>query len=320
MDILSRNGESNMDKWSAVAQIVVPIFTAVALGVCARRKKILSPEANQGLQQFVMKFGMPCVLFNSTLTASLGSEAVITMAVLLPLMFLSTLAAFRVRRKKLAMHNLPMLFAAKETGMIGIPLYITLFGASQAYRMGVLDIAQAIVAIPVISLLAADPGENPTPASLAGKVIRSPLLIMSALGLALNLSGAAAALERVQILPILSGTTSFLAQSVSSVMLFSVGYSFCLSRGNRGLVLKLSAAHAAVFLLIGAVMELALLALPMADSATAWAVALYALLPASYIAPTLGRSPEESAAASGVCSILTAVCLAAFCVMAVILA
>ena len=150
-----------MDKWSAVAQIVVPIFTAVALGVFARRKKILSPEANQGLQQFVMKFGMPCVLFNSTLTASLGSEAVITMAVLLPLMFLSTLAAFRVRRKKLAMHNLPMLFAAKETGMIGIPLYITLFGASQAYRMGVLDIAQAIVAIPVISCWQRIPGRIP---------------------------------------------------------------------------------------------------------------------------------------------------------------
>ena len=55
----------------------------------------------------------------------------------------------------------------------------------------------------------------------------------------------------------------------------------------------------------------------------AWAVLLglgLLVMPAGYIAPTLGRSPEESAAASGVCSILTAVCLAAFCVMAVILA
>ena len=67
-------------------------------------------------------------------------------------------------------------------------------------------------------------------------------------------------------------------------------------------------------------MELILLALPRVDSATAWAVALYAALPASYIAPTLGRSQKESAAASGVCSLLTAVCLALFCLMAVILA
>ena len=218
------------------------------------------------------------------------------------------------------MHNFPMLFAAKETGMIGIPLYITLFGAAQAYRMGVLDIAQAIIAIPVISLLAADPGENPTPASLAGKVIRSPLLIMSVLGLGLNLTGAAAGLERLRVLPVITQTTDFFAQSVSSVMLFSVGYSFSLSKENRGLVLKLSAAHLAVFAVICAVMELALLLLPRVDSATCWAVGLYAALPASYIAPTLGRTPEESAAASGACSLLTAVCLAVFSVMAVILA
>ena len=309
-----------MEKWSAVAQVIVPIFAAVALGVFARKKGILSPEGNQGLQQFVMKFGMPCVLFNSTLTASLGAEALVTMAMLLPLLLASSLGAFFLRKKKLPMHNFPMLFSAKETGMIGIPLYITLFGAAQAYRMGVLDIAQAIIAIPVISLLAADPGDNPTAAYLAGKVVRSPLLIMSVLGLGLNLTGAAAALERARVLPVITRTTEFLAQSVSSVMLFSVGYSFSLSRENRALVLKLSAAHLAVFAAICAVMELILLALPRVDSATAWAVALYAALPASYIAPTLGRSQNESAAASGVCSLLTAVCLALFCLMAVILA
>lgn len=309
-----------MDKWSAVAQVVVPIFAAVALGVLARKKGILSPEGNQGLQQFVMKFGMPCVLFNSTLTASLGAEALVTMGLLVPLLLASTLGAFYLRAKKLPMHNFPMLFAAKETGMIGIPLYITLFGAAQAYRMGVLDIAQAIIAIPVISLLAADPGDNPTPLYLAGKVVRSPLLIMSVLGLGLNLSGAAGVLRDWQVLPVISKTTEFLAQSVSSVMLFSVGYSFKVSRENSSLVLKLSGAHLGVFAGIFAAMELTLLALPQVDSETAWAVALYAALPASYIAPTLGRTREESAAASGVCSLLTAVCLAVFCVMAVILA
>ncbi|MGM9668437.1 MAG: AEC family transporter [Faecousia sp.] len=309
-----------MDKWSAVAQVVVPIFAAVALGVFSRRKGLLSPEGNQGLQQFVMKFGMPCVLFNSTLTASLGTEALITMTMLVPLMLFSTLTAFFLRSRRLRMHNFPMLFAAKETGMIGIPLFITLFGASQAFRMGVLDIAQALIAIPVISFLAADPGDNPTPAYLAGRVIRSPLLIMSVLGLGLNLTGAANVLKTAGILPVITETTGFLAQSVSSVMLFSVGYSFSLSRENRALVLKLSAAHLAVFAVFCAVMELVLTALPRIDSATKWAVLLYTALPASYIAPTLGRTSGESAVASGVCSLLTAVCLGVFCVMAVILA
>ena len=76
-------------------------------------------------------------------------------------MLLGALWAFRYGRKKFPYHNLPQLFCAQESGMLGIPLFMILFGADQAYRMGVLDLAQAVVAYPVIALLSADTGENP---------------------------------------------------------------------------------------------------------------------------------------------------------------
>jgi hypothetical protein len=47
---------------------------------------------------------------------------------------------------------------------------------------------------------------------------------------------------------------------------------------------------------------------------------MYSTLPASYLAPSLGRSEDDYAVASGVCSILTLVSLAVFCVIAVIVA
>ena len=309
-----------MEKWSTVARIIVPIFAAVALGALSRKKKLFTPEENRGLQDFVVKFGLPCVLFNSTLTASAGAEAILPMGMLLVLMLISSLIAFRVRRNRVPMHNLPLLFSAKESGMIGLPLFITLFGAGKAFYMGMLDLAQAFVAIPVISLLTADPGENPTVPKLIGKVFRSPLLIMAILGLTLNLTGAAAALERMRILPIVTETTGFLAQGVSSVMLFSVGYSFSVTRENRKRVLRLSAAHLAVFALICGILELALLLLPGTVPETRWAVLLYCALPATYLAPSVGRTEDESAVASGVCSALTAVCLLVFCIMTVLIA
>ena len=49
----------------------------------------------------------------------------------LPLVLLGTLWAFRWGRKWFPYHNMPMLFAAQETGMLGIPLFIMLFGADQ---------------------------------------------------------------------------------------------------------------------------------------------------------------------------------------------
>ena len=65
-----------MEKVLTVAQIIVPIFAAILLGMFARRKGSLSPEGVQGMQQFVIRFALPCVLFNSCLGADMGAEAV----------------------------------------------------------------------------------------------------------------------------------------------------------------------------------------------------------------------------------------------------
>ena len=147
-----------MERILTVLQVVAPIFTAVILGIIARRRALLTREEIQGLQQFVVQFALPCVVFNSCLTAKIDAGALGTMALALVGLIPGILWAFGKGKRKLPYHNLPMLFAAHETGMLGIPLTITLFGAAQAYRMGVLDLAQAVVAYPVIAILTADPG------------------------------------------------------------------------------------------------------------------------------------------------------------------
>ncbi|MBQ8360254.1 MAG: AEC family transporter, partial [Oscillospiraceae bacterium] len=69
-----------MEKIITVAQVIAPIFAAIFLGMLARRKQLLTPEGVQGFQQFVMKIGLPCVVFNSCLTADMGAESVSSMA------------------------------------------------------------------------------------------------------------------------------------------------------------------------------------------------------------------------------------------------
>ena len=309
-----------MEQILKIAQVILPILVTVGLGMLARRRQILTEQDVGGLQQFVMKFGLPCVIFNSCLTAEIGAESLTSMALVLPSVLIGTFWAFRARKKKLPYHNLPQLFCAQETGMLGIPLFMILFGTSQAYRMGVLDIAQAVTAHPTIALLAAATDDNPTAGSILKKVITSPLVIMALLALRLNFTGAADWLDSVGLLGVLTESTGFLAQPVSALMIFAVGYNFSLEKGSRAVIFRIAALHFAYFAIWALVIQGVLCLIPGVDSMTRWALLLYTMLPASYLAPTLGRSPEESAAASGVCSILTAVCLAAFCVMAVILA
>ena len=309
-----------MEKFLTVAQVVAPIFSAIILGILARRKQLLTPENVQGFQQFVMKFGLPCVVFKSCLTADMGAESISSMALVLPAVLIATLWAFRARKKQFLYHNLPMLFTAQETGMLGIPLFMILFGADQAYRMGVLDLTQAVTAYPVIAILTADTGENPTVSTIVKKVLASPLLIMSLLGLAVNLSGAGEWLESVGIAGILTESTSFLSQPVSALMIFSVGYNFSLARGSRSTILKISVLHFAMFAVFCAIIQAALFLVPGVDALTRWVILLYCFLPASYLSPGLGRSEEDYTVASGVCSVLTVTCLIVFCIMAVIVA
>lgn len=309
-----------MDTILTTLEVVMPIVTAVGLGMLAKRRKLISAEGVGGFQKFVMQFGLPCVVFNSCLMARMGAESLASMALAAVLILAGTLWAFRARKSRYPYHNLPQLFAAQETGMLGIPLTIILFGSDQAYRMGVLDLAQAVVAFPVIALLSADTGENPNGAEILRKVLRSPLLIMSVLGLLLNFTGARDWMENAGILNIVTQSTGFLTEPVSALMLFSVGYNFSLSGENRKVIFRISMIHFAMLALMGLAAQLVLCLLPQVDAVTRWVLALYFLLPGSYLAPGLGRSDEDYTVASGVCSVLTVTALLSFCVITVFLA
>ena len=310
----------SIEKIVTVAQVVAPIFAAIILGVLAKRRQLMSQENVKGLQQFALKFGMPCVVFNSCLTADMGAESLSSMGLVLAAVLISTGLSFLLQKKRYHYYNLPMLFCAQETGMMGIPLFIILFGAQQAYRMGVLDLIQAVTAYPVIALLSTDSGDNPTVSRIVRNILTSPLMIMSMLGLFLNLTGIGAWLNHIGIGGVITACTSFLSQPISALMIFSVGYNFSLAKECRKPVLEIAGIHFGLFALFCAGIQGALFLLPNVDSLTRWAVLLFCALPASYLSPGLGRSARDSTMASGVCSVLTVTCLAVFCIMAAVVA
>ena len=306
-----------MDKILSAVQVVLPIFCAVFLGVFSRKKALFSQEEIQAFQRFVVKFCFPCLLFQSCLTAELGPEAL--SGLVLPVLLLFTaIWGFRVGRKWFPYHNIPFVFCCKETGMLGIPLFMILFGADQAYRVGILDVTQAIVVFPVIAILSAAPGTATSPKAVIREMFRSPLIIMSLIGLTMNLTGIWDVMQTLGIHGIVKDTFSYLSQPVSMIMLFCVGYNFTLNADNRGEIFRVVAVHTIMFVVIGLLLQLALFFFPNVDALTRWAMLLYMLLPTSFMVPSLGRCEKDYNITSGVCSVLTAVTLVAFCIIAFI--
>lgn len=309
-----------MDRIITVIEVVAPIFLAVALGMIARKRSLIKPEEVRGFQQFVMNFGLPCVVFRSCLTAEIGVDCLSTMGLVLPMIIGSTIWALKARRKMFPYRNLPMLFSAQETGMLGIPLYMILFGADQAYRVGMLDLTQAVTAYPIIALLSSNVDDGVEPKEIVKSIVKSPLLILSVIGLVLNLTGISRWMLEAGVRGILTESTGFLSQPISALMLFSVGYNFSMDRESRTDIFRIAGIHFAGAAAACVVMELILLLIPGVDNLSRWAILLYCILPGSYLSTGLGRTEKESAVASGVCSVLTVTCLAAFCVMAAVLA
>ena len=288
-----------------VLMIVLPILFCASLGMIARAKKLMTSEQIAGMPQFVIRFALPCVLFNSCLTAKMSAESLGSMGIVFTLALLGALLGFRFRKKLLPYSNLPMLSCSMETGMLGIPLVILLFGAGEAYRMGVLDLAQNFICVPVISILTANTGSSPSVRNLLKKVFSSPLMICSLAGLALNLLGIREILDNVGILPIMSACTGFLGEPISALMLFCVGYNFSFGKDDRGAIFKVCGAHIGLHLLFAGVAQLVLCLFPSVDPMTRWTMLLYFTLPGSYLSPALGKTEKDQVVISSVCSLLT---------------
>ena len=305
-----------MEKFFSVAAVIAPIFITVYLGMVARKKALITPEGVQGLQQFVLNMALPCLIFNSILTAKVGAESLAIMGMLFPFVLGVTLWAFRKGMKKYPYKNLPMIFGAQESGMLGVPLFLILFGSANVYHMVILDLTQAIVGHPTIAIVSCDAGDSPKPGEILKKVFTSPLVIACLIALGLNLSGAGTLLLESGIGQVVTEVTTFLGQPVSTLMIFSVGYNLSLSAENRGEILKLCLLRLTIFSAIAGVLQLLLCLIPNITALTRWAMLLYCLLPASYIAPSLGKTEQERTIASGVSSLLTVVTLAVFCAIA----
>lgn len=309
-----------MEDLFQVAAVIAPIFATVYLGMVARKKALITPEGVQGLQRFVLNIALPCLIFNSVLTAKVGTESLAIMALLFPFVLGVTVWAFLIGRKKYPYRNLPMMFGAQESGMLGIPLFLILFGSASVYHMVILDLTQAIVGHPTIAIVSCDAGDSPNPKTILKKVFTSPLVIACLIALGLNLSGAGTWLPESGIGRVITEVTTFLGQPVSTLMIFSVGYNLSLSGENRKEVVKLCLIRLFIFAVIGGVLQLLLFLIPGITSLTRWAMLLYCFLPASYIAPSLGKTEQEQTVASGVSSLLTVVTLAVFCAIAALTA
>ncbi len=176
----------------AILLVVLPIFTLIGVGFVCRKRGLLGPHSTSELNRFVVYLGLPALLFDIMAHASWASldqpGFVASFGLSCAVVFGGTILVQRRARRPLVDATLDGLNAAyANTGFIGFPLCLVLFGRDSLPLVTVATILTACVlfAVAIVLIVAGLQTGQRRGALLrtvAGSLLRNPLLLAPVAG------------------------------------------------------------------------------------------------------------------------------------------
>ncbi|MDO4581850.1 MAG: hypothetical protein Q4B96_04635 [Bacillota bacterium] len=170
---------------------LIPLCFLIIFGVCLRRGDYFEETAYARLQNFIVNVCIPCMMFSSFCDFALDLRylAIVGCFFLLMGIYMAVgYAAYKLLH--LSCDFFPFFVTAFGFGFMGLPLFVTVFGAENAGYITVLGMGHelfiAIVFLPLLQVVMAGKGFQPRQ---VGKSLASPLMIMVAAGLLSQFTG-----------------------------------------------------------------------------------------------------------------------------------
>ena len=181
--------------------VVLPIFALIAVGFVCRKRRVLGPHSTSELNRFVVYLGLPALLFDIMAHATWPSfdhpGFIAAFSLSCAAVFLATVLVQVRRGRHLVDATLDGLNAAyANTGFIGFPLCLVLFGSSSLPLVTVATILTACVlfAVAIVLIVAGLQTERRHARlvlTVTNSLLRNPLLLAPLAGAAVAASGVA---------------------------------------------------------------------------------------------------------------------------------
>lgn len=278
----------------SVLSITAPIFILIGVGFCAVRSRLLAPEAIPGIGRFVLYFALPALIFGtvsqmhfseiinpSFITVyAVGSIGSLIAGTLLGIFALgNNLSAGALKGLGMCISN--SLF-------IGYPVLLQVFEESQTNALTMVVMVENIITLP-LALLIIEYGSSNQQGSLGavwksvfGRVLRNPIIIAIASGLAVSASG-------LELPVMVNKALSMLGQTSAATALFVIGASLVGTR-IRGDIKPIALVVVGKLLIHPALILLMLWIMPPFDPQLELAVLLMAAMPMFSIYPLIGSN------------------------------
>ncbi|GMQ57366.1 auxin efflux carrier [Vallitalea sediminicola] len=205
---------------------VMPILILFFIGFLIRKTDFLSKETIDGIKKIVIDMALPAVLFIAFVNIELKKEYV---GLIFSIMFLCILMLFigflLNKIPKISNPVLPFIMSGFTFGLLGIPLYVTVFGEANLPSMAIMGIGHEffiwIIYISAVKVVFSN--EKLSLETLKG-FLTSPLIIALVLGITINLLGISNLLFEQPVLNGLYVTLEYFSQVATPLILIVIGY------------------------------------------------------------------------------------------------
>jgi predicted permease len=311
---------------------VLPILLLVGLGALIRRRGLLASATIDDLRRLIVTITLPATLFGAFLRVHLEARyAVIVVSVFLACVAVLAVAPWLRRGAGIRVTSMPNLVAGFEAGMLGIPLFIGVFGASELYHFAIVEIGQELfvffILVTVVVMRAS--GHRPPLRETVATFFRHPVILAILAGIGGSIIGLADTLEANVFGEALLTTIAMLAALTTPLIAIVLGYSTSLRLGALRDPVRTLAVRLPIWIALALVFNIVVIdGLLGLDRLFQAAVMTMAILPPPFVVPlymarAIRGDPEhdpEHSYTVNTLSLATLVTLAAIVVVGVVYA
>ncbi|GKX29320.1 auxin efflux carrier [Vallitalea longa] len=232
---------------------VIPILLLFLVGYIIRRTNFLSRETMDGIKKIVIDIALPAVLFIAFVDLELKKEYVGLILSIVLLCILMLFIGFMINKiPKISSPVFPFIMSGFTFGLLGIPLYVTVFGEANLPSMAIMGIGHEffiwIVYISAVKLVFNHEKLN---LETVKGFITSPLIIALVLGVTINLLGLTNLLYDNLICNGLYTTLEYFSGIATPLILIVIGYGLSFNKEYTKPTIVYTILRLVIMLLVG---------------------------------------------------------------------
>lgn len=223
-----------MNEAFAIIAKVLPVIFLIILGHLLSRFSVISQKTVDDLKKLVVNLTLPALLFMAFAdTAFEAKYLLIVLAVFASCAVMLILAG--VLRKPLKITNpyWPSLFAGFETGMMGYSIFVAVYGATEMYKLAIMDLGQVtFVFFVLVSVLRRINGETAGVVSLIKSFLKSPVILSIIFGIIAGLIGLPVLLEANSVGGAVLETLNLIGSLTMPLICLVIGYEMRIDKAD----------------------------------------------------------------------------------------